>query len=124
MDVVFIMEQCNQSSGEHGTAYVENGRLYCPDVSQDDLDAAMADYDHEAWMRSQETLSNVERKRLKASRDIEKLAPSWKQRNLIARALVMIATHLGIEDSPEADDLMKLWKEIDRLRRKSNDPLL
>ena len=132
MDVVFIMEQCNQSSGEHGTAYVENGRLYCPDVSQDDLDAAVSVYVHKEHLAGQETRKIEKEANLEASKSIINIAPFYKQLNeatdvlsALGEAILGIQENLGITPTISEDPRVisgKVIREaIQQIRNKAQE---
>lgn len=66
---------------DHSTTYVKRGVWYVPDVSQADLDAAVAKYDHNARL-AELPLAEVQRARSKAYPPIgDQLDAIWKELN-------------------------------------------
>jgi hypothetical protein len=119
-NVVWILEQAGHPIGIDSSAGVEGNLLIGPDCTQEALDNAFASYDHEAYIVEQKELRDAKVSREEASKAVIALAPEWKQRNLLAKALVLMATHLGIIDSPEAAEMVELWSKIDKIREDSN----
>jgi len=119
-DVNAILIAATHPNGVDSRARVEENTLICPDCTQEALDNAFAAYDHEAYIVEQKEWRDAKVSREEASKAILVLAPEWKQRNLLAKALVLMATHLGIIDSPEAAEMVELWSKIDKIREDSN----
>jgi len=116
-----IIEAAGGITGVESDSYVHHSILHCPDVSQETLDAVVTAYDHEAYLRDQALAQLIKSKQQQASEEILKLAPEWKQRNILAQSLILIATQLNILDSPESSEMRDLWNKIDKIRKDSNE---